>query len=148
MERALERTQETERACMVSRTEAGNSGSHGRSRASGSHDGSGDFRGPWRVRGFREQWRVAPPKMFLGKSTTSGGGVLEAQTSGGVLEVLSLGGAREALNWKEPAETKVSWTGPVETKVSWAGPAERKESWTEPTLGGARESRTEPAGTL
>ncbi len=33
---------ETERACMVSRTEAGNSGSHGRSRASGSHDGSGD----------------------------------------------------------------------------------------------------------
>ncbi len=54
------------------------------------------------------------------------GGTLEARTSGGILDVRSLGGAREALNWKEPAETKVSQTGPAETK----------------------ESRTEPAGTL
>ncbi len=65
-------------------------------------------------------------------------GALEARTPGGALEALSLGGAQKALNWTEPAETKVSWTGPAETKVSWAGPAETKVSWAGPTLGGAR----------
>ncbi len=42
--------QETERAymVMVSRTEAGNSGSHGRSGASGSHDDQGT---PWAMAG-------------------------------------------------------------------------------------------------
>ncbi len=74
------------------------------------------------------------------------GGTLEARTSGGILDVLSLRGAREALNWKEPAETKVSRTGPAETKESRTGPAETKESRTEPA--GALGSRTEPAGAL
>ncbi len=129
--------------------------------------------------------QVAPPpnKNVLGKSTTSGeysGGVDAWGHSGGVDArgcSGSLGGARKALNWTEPAETKVSWAGPAERKVSWAGPAERKvswagpaeakvrwagpaetkESWTGPPLGGAREALTlggaleiwtEPAGAL
>ncbi len=58
--------------------------------------------------------QVAPPKLFpWGRP----------QSRGGALEALSLWGARKALNWTEPAETKVSWAGPAETKVSWAGPA-------------------------
>ncbi len=49
---------------------------------------------------------------------------------GGTREALNLRGAREALNWTEPAETKVSWTRPVGMKASWTGPAERNASWT------------------
>ncbi len=79
---------------------------------------------PWRIRGLLEQWRVAPPKKVGKKGNPlPQGGALEAQTSEAILEVLSLGGAREALNWKEPAETKVSRTGPAETKVSRTEPA-------------------------
>ncbi len=60
-------TQETSRAYMAQRTEAGTSGSHGRSGASGCHDGFRGLRGPWQVRGFCEQWRVAPPQNVLGE---------------------------------------------------------------------------------
>ncbi len=63
---------------------------------------------------------ISPPKRG---NPLPQGGTLEARTSGGILDVLSLGGAREALNWKEPAETKVSQTGPEETKESRTEPA-------------------------
>ncbi len=71
------------------------------------------------------------------------------------------GPAETKVSWAGPAETKVSWAGPAETKLSWAGPAETKVSWAGTnsrgrsdgadsrvalTLGGARESWTEPAG--
>ncbi len=58
--------------------------------------------------------QVAPPQKCSWGNSLPQGGALEARMSGGI---------REALNWKEPAEMKVSWTGPVETKVSglWGG---------------------------
>ncbi len=59
-----------------------------------------EFGRPWRIRGLHGPLRVAPQKMFLGKSTTSRGRSGGAEVWG-ALEALTLGGALEC--WMEPA---------------------------------------------
>ncbi len=66
-------TQEAERAHIVLRTEAGSLGSHGRSRASGSQDESGDSMGHGGFGVSVSNGGKLPPRKFLGNSTTSRG---------------------------------------------------------------------------
>ncbi len=66
-------TQEAERAHIVSRSEAGSLGDHGRSRASGSQDESGDYMGHGRFGVSVSNGGKFPPRKFLGNSTTSRG---------------------------------------------------------------------------
>ncbi len=65
--------QETERAHIVSRIEAGSLGGHGRSRASGSQDESGDSMGHGGFGASVSNGGKLPPRKSLGSSTTSRG---------------------------------------------------------------------------
>ncbi len=90
-------TQEAERAHIVLRTEAGSLGGHGRSRASGSQDESGDSMGHGGFGVSVSNGGKLPPESSWGTPLPQRG-TLDARTSRGILEVLGLGDARKALN--------------------------------------------------
>ncbi len=106
----------------------GDSGGHGGSGASGGHGGiifwDGLDRGAivtltkvpcMATMATRTMGICPPPKKYFWVDKRPGG-TREARVLRGTREAQTLGGAREALNWTEPAETKVRLHSPTNNR--------------------------------